>query len=358
MTPYPPDVEHTMKAFFQSLRENDRRRYAAVEADKLGHGGVEYIAHLFEIATNTIRQGRRDLGNLPDQASKRVRRSGGGRKRRIDQDPKIDDDFQHVLRDHTAGSPSEEQLIWTDLTVREITDRMEQHGSVVNVHVVDQLLDRHGYHRRQAQRARPLGVHPDRNAQFENIARIQREFLDGPNPVLSIDTKARELIGNYYRKGTLACDCLKDWWVRFGQELYPAARVLLLLCDGGGSNPADKSNGVAHLFKSELQRLADGLGLELRLAHYPPYTSKHNPIEHRLFPHLTRVCRGVILHNVDLVANLMRKARTRRGLSVVVDVVEKVYRIATKVSEATKKAIRIVRDEILPLWNYRILPNL
>lgn len=405
MTPYPSDVEQTMKAFFRSLRENDRRRYAAVEADKLGHGGVEYIAHLFAIATNTIRQGHRDLENLPDQDPKRVRRTGGGRKRRIDQDPKIDSDFQQVIEEHTAGSPTDEQRIWTDLTVCEIADRMQEHGSTVNVHVVDQLLDQHGYHQLQAQRTRPLGVHPDRNAQFENIARIKRQFFDSPNPILSIDTKARELIGNYYRKGTLwtretietfdhdfprddtgivlphglydlkhnrgyvhlgtshdtsefACDCLKDWWERFGQELYPAARTILLLCDGGGSNPADNSNGVAHLFKSELQRLADGLGLELRLAHYPPYTSKYNPIEHRLFPHLTRVCRGVILHNVDLVANLMRKARTRRGLSVVVDIVEKVYRIGTKVSEATKKAIRIVRDEILPLWNYRIMPNL
>jgi Rhodopirellula transposase DDE domain len=310
-----------------------------------------------------------------------------------------------VIEAHTAGSPTDEPRIWTDLTVSEITDRMQEHGSTVNVHVVDQLLDQHGYHRLQAQRTRPLGVHPDRNAQFENIARIKREFLDGPNPVLSIDTKARELIGNYYRKGTLwtretietfdhdfprdgdglafphglydlkhnlgyvhlgmshdtsafACDCLKDWWERFGRALYPAARTIVVLCDGGGSNPADNSNGVAHLFKSELQRLADGIGLEIRLAHYPPYTSKYNPIEHRLFPHLTRACRGVILQNVELVAQLMRKARTRSGLSVVVDVVEKVYQIGTKVSAAAKKAVRIVRDEILPLWNYRIMPNL
>jgi hypothetical protein len=405
MTPYPPDVEDTMKAFFQSLRENDRRRYAAVEADKLGHGGVEYIAHLFDIATNTIRQGRRDLGNLPDQISKRVRRPGGGRKRRVDEDPKVDSDFKDVLREDTAGSPSDEQLIWTNLTVREITDRMEQRGSTVNVHVVDPLLNQHGFHRRQAQRTRPLGAHPDRNAQFDNIARLKCEFFDSPNPILSMDTKARELIGNYHRKGTLytletietfdhdfprpdtgialphglydlkkncgyvhlcathdtseyACDCLKDWWERFGQKSYPAARTILLLCDGGGSNPADNSNGVAHQFKSELQRLADSIRLEVRLAHYPPYTSKYNPIEHRLFPHLTRVCRGVIFPSVELVADLMRKAQTRSGLSVVVDVVEKVYQIGVKVSAAAKKATQIVRDAILPMWNYRILPNL
>ena len=405
MTPYPPRVEHDMKAFFGSLRENDRRRYAAVEADKLGFGGVEYIARLFDIAANTIRQGRRDLGNLADQDPKRVRRIGGGRKRRIDQDPKIDDDFQQVVEEHTAGSPTDQQRIWTDLTPSEITDRMQEQGSTVNVHVVEQLLEKHGYHRLQARRTRPLGEHPDRNAQFENIARIKREFFESRDPILSIDTKARETIGNYFRKGTLftretietfdhdfprngadfvfphglydlkhnrgsvhlgtshdtsefACDCLKDWWQRFGRELYPAARTILLLCDGGAGNPADNVNGQAHLFKSELQRLADGLGLEIRVAHYPPYTSKHNPIEHRLFPHLTRVCRGVILDTVELVAQLMRKARTRQGLSVVVNIVEKVYKLGKYVSKATKKATRIVRDETLPTWNYRIMPNL
>jgi hypothetical protein len=405
MTPYPPDVEQAMKAFGQSLRENDRRRYAAVEAAKLGQGGIEYIADLLDITANTIRRGRRDLENLADRPQPRVRRPGGGRKRRIDQDPKVEDDFHRVLQGHTAGSPTDEHLIWTDLTVREIADRMEERGSEVNVHVVDQLLDRDGYHRRQAQRARPLGVHPDRNAQFENIARIKREFFNSLDPIISMDTKARELIGNYYRKGTLltrktietldhdfarddttivlphglydlklnlgyvhlgtshdtsafACDCLNDWWDRFGRELYPQARTILLLCDGGGSNPADNSNGVAHVFKAELQRLANGLGLELRVAHYPPYTSKHNAIEHRLFPHLTRVCRGVILRSVDLVASLMRKAKTRTGLSVVVDIVQKVYKTGAKVSDAAKEAVRIVRDEVLPMWNYRVLSNL
>jgi len=405
MAPYPPEVEQAMKSYFRSLREHDRRRYAAIEAAKLGRGGIKYISQLLGIAPNTIRQGRRDLAGLPERPQPRVRRPGGGRKRRIDQEPEIEDDFRDVLRDHTAGSPTEEHLIWTDLTVQEISERMAERGSDVNVHVVDQLLDRGGYHRRQAQRARPLGAHPDRNAQFENIARLKREFLDGPDPILSIDTKARELIGNHYRKGTLltrktietfdhdfprddtsvvlphglydlklnrgyvhlgtshdtsefACDCLADWWERFGRGQYPEARTILLLCDGGGSNPADNSNGVAHVFKVELQRLADAVGLELRVAHYPPYTSKHNPIEHRLFCRLARACSGVIFRSVELCAELMRKARTRSGLSVVVDIVEKVYRIGAKVSEAAKDAVRIIRDEILPMWNYRILPHL
>jgi hypothetical protein len=251
----------------------------------------------------------------------------------------------------------------------------------------------------------PLSRHPDRNSQFETIARIKSEYLDSPNPILSIDLKARELLGNFFRKGTLwtretirvfdhdfaefaqgvvlphgiydlklnsgyihlgtshdtsefACDSLKDWWERFGRAAYPDANSILLLCDGGGSNPADNDNGEAHLFRTDVQRLVNDLGLAIRVAHYPPYSSKSNPIEHRLFPHLTRACRGMIFQNVDGVAELMRKTSTRTGLAVVVDVLDKVYQIGRKVSQATKDAVTVVRDTALPRWNYRILPNL
>lgn len=404
MTPYPAEVERAMKAFFSSLRENDRRRYAAIEAVKLGHGGTEYVAHLLGIDPKTIREGRRELEGLPPTPQARVRRKGGGRKRRIASDPQVEDDFRAVLHDHTAGSPTDEDLIWTDLTAREIAGRMGERGRTVSVHIVEQLLDEHRYHRRKALRMRRMGDHPDRDRQFEVIARLKREYLDSPDPILSMDLKSRELIGNYFRAGALfsratirawdhdfpeladgvvlphglydlklnrgyvhlgtshdtsefACDCLHDWWTRFGRDLYPGATSLLLLCDGGGSNPADTERSEAHLFKADLQRLVDRWGLEVRVAHYPPYASKYNPIEHRLFPHLTRVCRGVIFHSVALVAGLMAKARTKTGLSVVVDVVDKVYQTGREIADAAWKAVRIARDAVLPRWNYRILPN-
>jgi hypothetical protein len=393
-----------MRSFYRSLRENDRRAYAAVEAAKLGHGGTEYIAGVLGIDPKTIRHGQRDLEDLPDRPASRVREPGGGRKRKIEDDPKIDADFRRVLVEHTAGSPTEESLIWTDLTRTEIVDLMQDCGSYVSVHIVDQLLDRHDYHRRKALRMVPLGRHPDRNTQFEAIARLKRDDLDSADPILSIDLKARELLGNSFRSGTLwahetirvfdhdfeefaqgvvlphgiydlklnrgyihlgtshetsefACDNLRDWWERFGRAAYPEARSILLLCDGGGSNPADNDNGQAHLFRADLQRLVNDLRLGIRVAHYPPYASKYNPIEHRLFPHLTRVCRGVIFHTIDVVAERMRKASTRTGLSVVVDIVDRVYEIGRKVSQAAKEAVNLVRDTVLPRWNYRILPN-
>jgi hypothetical protein len=405
MFPYPRHIEQIMRAFYHSLRENDRRRYAAIEAAKLGHGGIEYIARVLGVDPQTIHHGQRDLEDLPEQPETRVRKPGGGRKPKIEDDPKIDADFRVVLVEHTAGSPTEESLIWTNLTKTEIVVLMQDCGSYVSVHIVDQLLDRHGYHQRKAQRSAPLSGHPDRNAQFETIARYKQAYLDSPNPILSIDLKARELLGNFFRSGTLwtrqtirvfdhdfaefaqgvvlphgiydlkqnrgyihlgtsydtsefACECLKDWWERFGRLAYPGANSILWLCDGGGSNPADNDNGEAHLFRTDVQRLVDALGLEIRVAHYPPYASKYNPIEHRLFPHLSRVCRGMIFQSIDVVAELMRKASTRTGLSVVVDLLDKVYQTGRKVSQATKDAVNLVRDTVLPRWNYRILPNL
>ena len=404
MSPYPPSIEQTMRSFYHSLRENDRRRYAAVEAAKLGHGGIEYISSVLGLDPKTIRQGQRDLEDLPDRPTARVRMTGGGRKRRLEQDPKIEEDFQKVLVNHTAGSPTQESLIWTNLTRTEIVDLMQECGSYVSVHIVDQLFDQYDYHERKALRMQNLSSHPDRNSQFETISRLKREYLDSADPILSIDLKSRELLGNFFRSGTLftretirvfdhdfaefaqgvvlphgiddlkqnrgyihlgmshdtsefACDCLKDWWERFGCTAYPHAKSLMLLCDGGGSNPADTDRGQAHLFRTDVQRLANDLGMEIRVTHYPPYASKYNPIEHRLFPHLTRVCKGVIFQNVELVAELMRKAKTRTGLSVVVDILDKVYETGRKVGQATKDAVKLVRDAVLPRWNYRILPN-
>jgi hypothetical protein len=403
MSPYPPHIEHSMKAFYGSLRENDRRRYAAVEADKLGHGGTEYIARLFGIDPKTIRRGRSELDDLPEGPSRRVRRPGGGRKRLLEKRPEIAVAFQTVLHDYTAGSPTHEEVIWTNLTREEIVDRLEERDVSVSTNIVDQLLDRYGYHERKALRQQCLDQHPDRNAQFEVINQFKHAYLDSPNPILSMDLKSREYIGNLFRSGTLftretirvfdhdfpeyatgvvlphglydlklnkgyvhlgtshdtsefACDCLEDWWARFGRPLYPQATSLLLLCDGGGSNPADNDHGEAHLFKADLQALVNRLGIEVRLAHYPPYTSKWNPIEHRLFPHLTRVCKGVIFESVNVVASLMKKARTKTGLTVTVDIVEKTYRTGRKIAEAVQNAVHIIRDTVFPRWNYRILP--
>jgi hypothetical protein len=399
MTPYSTEVEQAMVIFFSSLREKDRRRYAAVEAAKLGPGGLAYLARLLGIDSSTIRQGEADLRNLPDVPPERVRKPGGGRKRKLDTLPELSATFRAVLADHTAGSPVAETLTWTDLTATDIATRLTERGLPVSVHIVEQLLDEHDYHRRKIQKDLPLDEHRDRDAQFQIIVRLKQEYLASPNPMLSIDTKKRELLGTYYRAGTLyttqtvrafdhdfpsyaagvviphglydprlnrgylhlgtshdtsafACDCLADWWWRFGAVQYPKAQRLLLLGDGGGSNGAN-----TYLFKADLQAWVNQTGLEVQVAHYPPYTSKYNPIEHRLFCHVTRACQGVLFRSMAVVKALMEKTQTRTGLRVVVDVVEKVYATGRKVAESVKQALHLVRDLVFPKWNYRILPQ-
>jgi hypothetical protein len=292
------------------------------------------------------------------------------------------------------------EVRWTNLSRRQIAARVTELGTPIGRHVASQLLRKHRYRKRKAMKARTMGPrHPDRNAQFENIARLKRQYLAAGLPVVSIDTKKKELIGDFYREGEieaqgtievndhdfssmgsgtaiphgiydvglnrgfvhlntshdtseLACDSLAAWWEDHGRSAYPGATKLLVLCDGGGSNSASR-----YVFKEALQELADRLGIEVRVAHYPPYCSKYNPIEHRLFPHLTRACQGVIFESVELVKGLMERARTSTGLEVTVAILDKVYLTGRKYAEGFKEDMKIVFDEILPKWNYRAVPS-
>jgi DDE family transposase len=304
-----------------------------------------------------------------------------------------------VLRERTAGDPMRQEVRWTDLTYVQIAAHLAEAGTPVSVPVVKQLLERHGYVSRKAQKSKAMGSHPDRDRQFENIARLKREYLGSDDPIVSMDTKKKELIGNFYRAGHLltrgvietfdhdfpsfasgvviphglydvkrndghvdlgtshdtgefACDSIERWWEEKGRALYPRATSILLLCDGGGSNSATQ-----YLFKEDLQRLVDRLGIEIRVAHYPPYCSKYNPIEHRVFPHITRACQGVIFHTLEVAQQFIERAKTSMGLRVTVSVLEKVYATGRKYAEGFKEAMKIVFDDHLPKWNYRAIPE-
>jgi hypothetical protein len=304
-----------------------------------------------------------------------------------------------VLHDHTAGDPMRSEVKWTDLTRREICGRLAKRGTPAGKRVVKRLLKKHGYVKRKARKTQAMGPrHPERNAQFQNIARLKQEYLNAGEPVISMDTKKKELLGNFYRDGTLytqqaievfdhdfpgaasgvvfphglydvglnrghinlgtshetsefACDSLERWWREEGRQRYPQATRLLLLCDGGGSNSARR-----YVFKEELQGLAARLGLEIRVAHYPPYCSKYNPIEHRLFPHVTRACQGVVFHTIQIVKGLMEKTTTATGLQVTVDILDKVYETGRKCAKGFKQNMKILFDDLLPQWNYRAIP--
>jgi len=400
MYAYAPRIERMMKRLYDSLAEDDRRRYAAIESTKLGHGGVEYISSVLKCDPKTIRRGLAELEETADLDTSRVRKKGGGRKQLIEISADLEANFFKVLEDHTAGDPMRANVKWTNLSRGQIARRLGKLGTPASRQVVSQLLRKNGYRKRKTLKKKTMGPrNPNRNAQFRKITRLKKQYLKAGLPVISMDTKKKELLGNFYRDGKidtqetietndhdfssagagtviphglydvgmnkaivnlntshdtseLACDSIAAWWDQQGRTDYPQAKKLLVLCDGGGSNSA-----TMYLFKEDLQKLANWLSIEIRVAHYPPYCSKYNPIEHRLFPHLTRACRGVIFHTLKTVQYYMAKAETTTGLKVKVGLLHKIYKTGRKYAAGFKKSMKIVFDKVLPKWNYRAVPQ-
>lgn len=292
-----------------------------------------------------------------------------------------------------------EGVWWTNLRRPEIAARLSDEGFPVSVTVVDRLLEAFQMGYRAPQKINTMTHHPDRNRQFEHIAELKRLWLESGEPMLSMDTKRREMLGNYARGGRVlsterlpawdhdfpthspgiviphglfdlqlnegymhlgishdtsdfAIDALIDYWRTYGYHRYPNAEDLLLLCDGGGSC------GYRRLvFKEQLQRAANATGLRIRVAHYPTGCSKYNPIEHRLFPHITRECQGVFLTCVEHVRDLMRKATTSSGLRTFARVIRRTYETGKKALITAVTDLCIAFDEVLPQWNYVIFPT-
>lgn len=304
-----------------------------------------------------------------------------------------------VVSNNFAGDPTDAGIVWTNLTQKEISQGLAALGTPVSTPVVRELLEEFGFSHRRAEKTQSMGHHPDRNAQFENVAQLKEEYLKSGLPVISMDTKTKEPLGNFFREGRLyttgsiqvydhdfrsqadalviphglydvgrnaghvtlglsrdtsefACDSLRLWWEHYGRHTYPHADIMLLLCDCGGSNSYRH-----YIFKEDLQRLADELDMPIRVAHYPPYCSKYNPIEHRLFPHIARACRGVIFKTLDIVQRLIQKTSTSTGLRVTLNVIDKIYETKRAASKEFKEAMPILFDEYLPDWNYTALPQ-
>jgi hypothetical protein len=290
-------------------------------------------------------------------------------------------------------------VLWTNLSLRRLAKALAARGFRVGVKVVTQLLEKHQLGRRKALKKRSLKHHAQQDRQFQIIAQYRSLYESSGAPILSIDTKKKELIGNFFRAGhaytqkivetldhdfpslasgviyphglydlqrnhghlnvgtshdtsRFACDSIAYWWEYFGQVNYPHATSLLLFCDGGGSNAANR-----YIFKYGLEKLADQIGREIRVCHYPPYESKYNPIEHRFFSHVTRACDGVIFNTVETALEKMAEASTTTGLTTTVHLLEGEYQTGEKAPKNYKKTMRIVFDDELPAWNYRAVPS-
>src|SRR5664280_1582940 len=268
----------------------------------------------------------------------------------------------------------------------------------ITPYVVKQLLKKHGFVERKMQKAVTMKACKDRNEQFEN-SRADKRILKEQESDYQYRCQKKEFIGNFYREGKVyctqplkvydhdfntfsdgvviphgiydlkrnegyitlgtskdtsefCCDCIKDWWKKYGKENDPGSNSVLTLADGGGSNSSRH-----YIFKEDLQKLVDEIGIEIRMAHYPSYASKYNPIEHRLFCHITSACKGAVFSSIDVVKSLVDKTSTSTGLKVFSTIKDKVYAKARKVSETFKENMKIVFDDYLGKWNYKVIPN-
>ncbi len=395
---YSDDIKKAMKMFYETLSEKDRRRYAAIESIKLGYGGQKYICEILGCTPDTVKVGTDELLNDKIDEIEGIRRPGGGKKKIIENVPNIDEVFFEILKNNTAGSPMDEEIKWTNMTLVDISKAFKAKGMNISEHVVKQLLERHGFVERKMQKAVTMKETKDRNEQFMKIEALQDEYANSENPIVSIDVKKKEAIGNFYRDGSVyctetikvndhdfntfaegvviphgiydmkrnegymtlgtskdtsefGCECIKDWWVNHGKINYPLANKILILADGGGSNSSRH-----YIFKEDLQNLANEIGVEIRIAHYPPYTSKYNPIEHRLFCHVTKACKGTVFSSVDVVKNLVDRTTTSTGLRVFTTIKNKIYTTGRKASDSFRENMSIIFDDYLGRWNYRALP--
>ena len=290
-------------------------------------------------------------------------------------------------------------MLWTDLSSRQIADAVADMGTPVSPPVVRDWMEEQKLALHKIEKVLGGGQSPDRDTQFQRITELKNNYCTAENPAFSIDTKAKEHLGQLFRQGRVwtqkafqafdhdfpswatgvviphgiydiarnrghiniglshdtsqfACDSFRWYWNRIGHRCYPHATSILMLCDCGGSN------GAAHyVFKRDLQELVNDLGTEIRVAHYPSYCSKYNPIERRFFPHVTRACQGILFDTIDTVVNQMRKASTTTGLRTTVNVMRRIYQTGRKVADNFKANMAIQFDELLPKWNYVVKPQ-
>ena len=389
-------TEQNMISFYNSLSEKDRRRYAAIEAKRYDYGGITYISVLFNCDEKTIRKGISEFNDEEAMGRQTIRVSGGGRKSIIEGTDNINTIFLDILSEHTAGNPMKEDVKWTNLTKREIIKEMAKRGIKVSKNIVRKLLKKNKFVKRKAQKSTSTVQHKDRDRQFKKISKAKKEYELSDNPIISIDTKKVEKIGNLYRDGKiecvepmkvydhdfptlasgqiipytifdiknneafvyigttfdtseLACDAIKIWWNTLGKKRYPDATSILCLADGGGSN-----SSRSDLFKSDLQNIANEIELDLRIAHYPPGASKWNPIEHQVFPHITRALTGVILKSINLAQELINKTSTITGLKIFSRISKKIYERGRSVVDSFYTDAKIIYDNTLGDWNYMV----
>jgi hypothetical protein len=387
------------------MNERMRRNWAAAEAMEIGWGGVSAVVSATGLSHNTIDLGIRELeGGVsldpPEVPPSRVRRVGGGRKPVTQDDASLLPDLESLVDPATRGDP-QSPLRWTCKSTRKLAEELQGKGHAVGYRTVAVLLRRLNYSLQSNRKTREGASHPDRNAQFEYINAQVCRFQKRGQPVVSVDTKKKELVGDFKNGGReyqpkgrpeevrthdfmdkelgkaipygvydmtanegwvsvgidhdtayFAVESMRRWWSNMGSKVYPGAKELLVTADGGGSN-----GSRLRLWKVAIQELADATGLRIKVCHFPPGTSKWNKIEHRMFCHITQNWRGRPLRSLGVIVNLIGNTRTEAGLKIKAELDNNPYGIGIKVSDEQLAALRMKKDDFHGEWNYTISPK-
>jgi transposase len=399
-------VREKYQALSPILHEKARRCWAACEALSLGYGGISLVAAATGLSRPTIRRGISEIqdGGLTREdshpADLRIRRAGGGRHALAQTDPRLLQDLRRLVDPATRGDPMS-PLLWTCKSTRNLADALTAMGHELSHQTVGRLLTEMGYSLQSNRKTEEGKDHPDRDAQFELINDRVRRLQRQGQPVVSVDTKKKEIVGNYKKPGRerepkgrprrvkakdfpdkelgkvapygvydltanegwvnvgidhdtaeFAVESIRRWWYRMGRAVYPGAKELLITADSGGSNGSRN-----RLWKVSLQGLADETGLAIAVCHFPPGTSKWNKIEHRMFCHITENWRGRPLVSHAVVVNLIGSTRTRTGLRVQAELDTNTYPKGIKVTDQVMESVQLKKDKFHGEWNYTISPH-
>jgi transposase len=388
------------KALTPVLDERTRRLLAAAESQAIGRGGISMVSKAVGISRAVIRQGMAELKDPSLLAVGRIRREGGGRKKAVDKDTSMKSDLESLLESTTRGDP-EAPLRWTCKSVRQLTSELKRGKHEVSHQVVADLLHELGYSLQANRKTTEGASHPDRNAQFEHLNGKVKWSLGRHQPVISVDTKKKELVGDFKNNGKelrprgnpepvrvhdfvdpacgratpygiydlgrnhgwvsvgmdhdtaeFAVETIRRWWRSMGQPAYPHATRLLITADAGGSN-----GSRLRLWKVALQKLADETGLRIFVCHFPPGTSKWNKIEHRLFSYISQNWRGKPLRSFETIVSLIASTTTATGLKVHAELNTETYPAGIRISDQELKQVKVRRDKFHGDWNYEIQPR-
>ena len=395
------DVRTRFERLAPFLDERMRRLVAATESLALGFGGTSIVSRETGMSRGAIIQGIKDLQEQPSKlAGKGVRRAGGGRKKTVDRDATLKSDLEKLIDPVTRGDP-ESPLRWTCKSVRKLAEELVRLGHKVSHRMVAEMLHEAGYSLQANRKTLEGSSHADRNEQFQHIAERVKSLLDASQPVISVDTKKKELVGPFRNNGkelrpegdpeqvrvhdfpipelgraapygvydianntgwisvgidhdtsAFAVETIRRWWHSMAKTRYDNAKQLLITADSGGSN-----GSRVRLWKVELQKLADETGLEILVCHLPPGTSKWNKIEHRLFSFISQNWRGKPLVSHQVIVDLIAATTTKKGLKVRAEIDLNRYPSGVKVSDQEFAALNIERDKFHGEWNYKLVPN-